>query len=392
MRVLIGHNRYLHPGGEDLAFEADAALLERNGHKVTRLETDNTAVAEMAAPVAGMKSIWSKESYRKVSRILEQADFDLAHFHNIFFALSPSVFAACRSHDVPVVVTLHNYRLHCPAGTYFRDGHVCEDCLGKAVPWPSVLHACYRDSRLQSAGLSTILVSHRLKGTWTQSVDRYIALTDFERRKLVEGGLPDEMIEVRGNFVWPDPGRKSGSSEYMLFLGRLAPGKGVELLVRALQWLENIPIVVAGDGPLMEFLETSMNGKYGDQVRVLGQVNHEEAIGLLKRSRALLFPSQAYETFGRVIAEAYACGVPVIGPDSGAAGELIQDGITGLLFRSGDARDLATMISWIWSHQDDAAEMGRQARREYESKYTAERNYEMLMDIYRRAIEDNKAR
>jgi len=300
-----------------------------------------------------------------------------------------------------VVQTLHNYRLLCPAAIFQRDGRVCEDCLGH-VPWRGVLHACYRDSRAATAAVALMLSVHRWLGTWSKMVDCYIALTEFARAKFIEGGLPAEKIVVKPNFVHPDPMAVNHQSSIAnhkspqgsaLFVGRLSPEKGVRTLLAVWRRLGNrIPLRVVGDGPLRVELEAEAVRHGLSSVCFHGWLAPERTIEVIKVARFLVFPSESYETFGRVAVEAFACAVPVIASRLGAMQEIVEDGRTGLHFTPGDADDLAAKVEWAWTHPDEMQEMGRAARAEYEFKYTAERNYPMLMEIYERAIAIHKGR
>ena len=189
MRILLIHNHYQYSGGEDAVFGAESALLRQNGHKVVEYTEDNSRIDGMSRGAVAARAIWSSPTRRRLTAILRDRHFDIAHFHNTFPLISPSAYTACREVKVPVVQTLHNYRLLCPAATLFRDGQVCEACLGKTYPWPGVWHACYRGSRSQSAIVAAMLAVHRGLKTWQQQVDIYIALTEFSKQKFIEGGI-----------------------------------------------------------------------------------------------------------------------------------------------------------------------------------------------------------
>src|SRR5581483_9761958 len=194
---------------------------------------------------AAARTVWSRPAYRVLRELLRAHRPAVAHFHNTFPLISPAAYYACRAERVPVVQTLHNFRLLCPNALFFRDGRVCEDCLGKAVPWPGVAHKCYRGSRSASAAVCTMLTVHRALGTWHTAVDRFIALTDASRRKFVAGGLPADKIAVKANFVDPDPGPGTGAGGYGVFVGRLSAEKGVGTLLKAWQQLgRDVPLKI----------------------------------------------------------------------------------------------------------------------------------------------------
>lgn len=392
MKAILIHNHYQQPGGEDVAFRGEAELLRQMGHDVIEYVEDNRRIDGMSKTSAALEAIWSTTTRKRLRELLQTAKPDLAHFHNTFALVSPAAYYACQDAAVAVVQTLHNYRLVCPGATFLRRGRACEDCVGRPVPSPAVFRGCWRGSRSQTAVVAAMLTVHRILGTWQRMVDVYVALTDFARRKFIEGGLPAHKIVVKPNFVHPDPGVGYRQGQYALFVGRLSPEKGIETLLRAWQKLGDVPLVVAGDGPMANEVQRSAQGKRTGELEALGQRPHWEVLRLMQNAYALVFPSLWYEGFPLTIAEALACGLPVIASRLGAAAEIVDDGRTGLLFRPGDPDDLAAKVAWAWSHPRQMAEMGREARREYELKYTAERNYQMLMDIYERAIASAKAR
>jgi glycosyltransferase involved in cell wall biosynthesis len=390
MKVLAVHNRYQQPGGEDQVFSAETALLESYGHRVVRYCTHNDRVADMNRLALVGNTLWSRSSYRELRDLVRTERPDVAHFHNTFPLISPAGYYAARAEGVPVVQTLHNYRLLCPDALFFRDGRVCEDCMGKAVPWPGVLHKCYRGSRAASGLVSAMLTAHRALRTWTEVVDVYVALTEFARGKFIEGGLPAERLVVKPNFVYPDPGPGEGRGGYALFVGRLSPEKGVGTMLEAWKRLERqIPLKVVGDGPLRKRVAEAAGRQ--PCVEYLGYRPAEEVQALSKEASVLVLPSEWYEGFSRVAAEAFATATPIIAGDLGAATELVEHGRTGLRFRPGDAEDLAEQARWFFSHPEEHARMRREVRAEYEAKYTAERNYRMLIGLYDSALERKRA-
>jgi len=389
MKILLVHNHYIQPGGEDAVFEAEVSLLRKNRHKVSIFIEDNSKLKKINPLKVAIETIWSKNSLTEIQKLIKKEKPNVVHFHNTFLRISPAAYYACKEAGVPVVQTLHNYRLICPGALLFRKGRVCEQCVGKAIPWPGVLHGCWRNSRAGTALVTTMLVVHRLLKTWTEKVDIYIALTEFARKKFIEGGLPAEKIMVKPNFVEPDPGAKDYKiGDYVLFVGRLSQEKGLFTLLKAWKLVKNIPLKIVGDGPLRESLENFVNcANLNKKVEFLGRCSRKEVIQLMHKAQFLVFSSEWYECFPMTIAEAFACGLPVVVSRLGAMAEIVENGCTGLHFNAGDTEDLAAKVEWAWTHPQEMAEMGREARREYEAKYTAERNYEMLMEIYRKAIE-----
>lgn len=389
MRVLRIHNRYLIRGGEDESLEAEMRLLRERGHQVGLFLETNERLAAIGMLRAGLRTTWSRSSYLQLRRLLREYEYDLVHVHNFFPLLSPAVYYAAQYEGLPVVQTLHNYRLLCANGLFYRSGTVCEDCLGRGSPWPGVARGCYRQSRAATAAIAAMQWIHRLLGTWKKRVDVYVALTEFSRKKSVEGGLPPRRIVVKPHFVYPDPGIGQGRGGYALYAGRLSSEKGLRTLVAAWAFIGGrLPLKVVGDGPEAEWLGAVTRRQPG--IDWLGRKPMAEVLTLMGEARFLLLPSVWYETFGRVAIEAFAKGTPVIASNIGAIAELVDHGRTGLLFRPGDADDLAQKVQWALDHPQELTAMRREARAEYEAKYTADRNYAMLMDIYRRAIESRK--
>jgi len=389
MNIVLVHNHYQHPSGEDVVVRSEKELLTAAGHQVTEYARHNDEIKHYGLRLRAMlafRTVWAWDSLRDLRAILNREKADVAHFHNTLPLISPAAYYACREAGVPVVQTLHNYRLFCPAPTFFRNGQVCEECVQHSL-WRGVRYGCYHGSRLATATVALMLAVHRVLGTWTRRVDCYIALTEFARQKFVEAGLPAEQIVVKPNFVYPDPGKRNEGGDYALFAGRLAPEKGLGTLLDAWQRLRNnVPLEILGDGPLGIKLQEHAASHGPSNVRFRGRLTGERTLEAMKGARVLVFPSQWYEGFPMVIAEAYASGVPVIASRLGAMAEIVEDGRTGLHFTPGDPEDLAAKVEWAWTHPKEMEVMGRAARAEYEAKYTAEHNYPMLMGIYQRAI------
>ncbi len=368
---------------------AEKELLSGFGHRVVEYARHNDEIKDYGMwkiATLAPRTVWAWDSYKEIRALLERERRDLAHFHNTFPLISPAAYYACRDAGVPVVQTLHNYRLVCPAATFFDGERVCEACVSHSL-WRAVAHGCYRRSRAATATVALMLAVHRRLGTWTRLVDCYIAPTEFGRRKFVEAGLPEEKIVVKPNLVHPDPGARNGAGEYALFVGRLSPEKGLRTLLGAWGRLNRrVPLAIVGDGPLRAELAEQAAKRGASTISFHGRLTMDQTLAAMKRARFLVFPSKSYEGMPRTVIEAYACGVPVIASRLGAMEEIVDDGRTGLHFTAGDAEDLAAKVEWAWTHPNEMQEMGRAARAEYEAKYTAERNYQMLMGIYRRVL------
>lgn len=380
-KILLVHNYYQQRGGEDESFVAETELLRSHGHDVLTYTAHNDAVSEMGSLQLAADLLWNRSVYKDLRALIRRERPALIHCNNTFPLLSPSVYYAARAEGLPVVQNLRNYRLYCSNGLFFRDGHVCEDCLGKLAPWSGVKHACYRDSRTASAAVAAMLAAHRAAGTWASKVDVYVTLTQFAKEKFVEAGMSGENIVVKPNFLSPVPEVGTGTGGYALFVGRLSPEKGLGTLLAAWKRLGGgLGLKIVGDGPSAPAVAEAAAELEG--VEWLGRQPLDRVYELMGEAHLLIFPSEWYETFGRVAMEAFAKGTPVIAADIGAIAELVEHGRTGLHFRPGDADDLARQVGWALAHPEAWAAMRLEARDRFETSFTAARNYELLMGIY----------
>lgn len=381
MRILSVHNRYQIRGGEDESREAEERLLQQMGHLVETYEENNERVADLGSIRTAIRTVWSIEAYKTLRHQLREQAYDLVHVQNFFPLISPSVHYASHAEGVPVIQTLRNYRLLCANGFFFRDDRVCEDCLGKFVPWSALLHSCYRGNRAATGVLTTMLTIHRILPTWNEMVDMYITLSEFARDKFIQAGFPAEKITVKPNFVHPDPRPGEGRGGYALFVGRLSPEKGISTLLMAWRQLgKKIPLKIVGEGPLASQVVEAVSLDQG--VEWLGRRSLLEVYELIGNATFLVFPTIGYETFGRVAIEAFAKGTPVIASQVGAIAELVESNRNGLHFCPGDSEDLAIKVEWALTHPQEMAQMRQEARREFETKYTAKENYKRIMEIY----------
>jgi len=361
-------------------------LLTRKGHDVIRYTVRNEEIRSLSRARVAADTIWNQKAFRELRQLIQQTQPEVVHCHNIFPRISPAIYYAAKGQHVPVIQTLHNYRLFCPAAAFFRDGATCEECAARFVPWPGVLHGCYRNSRAATATVASMLVVHRAFNSWDKRVDAYIAPSHFSMTKFIDNGLSPEKLHVKPNFLLEDPGPADSHGSGGVFLGRLSHEKGPDVLVEAWRELSQVPLRIVGDGPQKTALERTVAERGLSQVRFLGHSSHRACLEAVRQSAFLIVPSRSFETFGRAIVEAYALGRPVIASRHGALSELVKDGTTGLLFSPGDASDLAGKVRWMTSHRDACREMGQAARREYEAKYTSDRNYGLLMAVYQRAL------
>jgi glycosyltransferase involved in cell wall biosynthesis len=386
MKVLQVHNHYRSsaPSGEDAVVLQERELLMGSGVEVVTYERRNDEIVGPARLLrAAVDTVWSRSARAEVRQIIRHERPDVAHFHNLWYSISPSALQACRDEGVPVVLTLHNYRMFCANGLLLRNGRVCEDCVGR-LPWPGLAHGCFR-SRLHSIPVVLSETVHAVTGTWTRCVGAFIALTDFARAKYVQCGLPPDRIFVKPNFLSrtpPEPGTDRG---YGLFLGRLSQEKGVSTLLAALRTV-SYPVKIVGDGVSRTELE-NLRRRWGlSHVHFTGQLPWSECQQLLSEASFLVVPSIGYENFPMAIAEAFACARPVIASRLGALPSLIRDGVTGLLFEAGNDQDLASKLRELVDDPRRRIEMGRVARRESLDRYGPKLNLELLMSAYQLAM------
>lgn len=383
MKVLVVHNRYQEAGGEDAVVANEHALLGSNGVKVRLWGVANDTITGLRSKLR----VAARTSYSRFARddlAREIAEFGpvIVHVHNFFPLLSPSVYDACRGAGVAVVQTLHNYRTICANPALTRDGHPCEDCIG-ASPYQAVLHGCYRGSRIGSLAVARMIDTHRRRGTWTHKVDRFIALSAFSKGRFVAAGFPADRIEVKPNFAEDRriavPPARAGA----LYVGRLGSEKGISTLLRAWSGLD-VPLRIVGEGPLRALIDNTT----GPNILALGRKTPAEVASEMAQAAFLILPSQVYENFPMVIAEAFCQGLPVIASRIGALAEIVEDGATGLLFSSGNAEDLATKARWSHQHPEEMSAMGANARRLYEQRYSPCVNFRQLMSIYEAALQE----
>ncbi|MFB3917496.1 MAG: glycosyltransferase [Terriglobales bacterium] len=391
MKVLLVHNSYQQRGGEETAVDSELSLLRGRGNQAELLQVSNDRIRGTRRVLAsGLRAVYSRPSVRTVAAAVEDFRPDVVHVHNFFPLLSPSIYYAARRRGAAVVQTLHNYRLLCPNGLFFRQGRSCESCAGRIFAWPGVARGCYRGSRVATAAAAAMVSVHSVVGTWTRAVDAYIALTRFAKDKFVECGFPEKQITVKPNFVDPDPGAGDGAGGYALYVGRLSQEKGIGVMLRAWNRLVGkLPLYIVGSGPLEGLVREQVGTIPG--LSYLGRKPRADVLDIMGNAAVLIFPSECYEGMPTSIAEALAKGTPVIAAKLGAMSTLVEHGRTGLHFRPGDEFDLVAKVEWALSRRSELQRMRRHARAEYEAKYTAEKNYQLLMGIYERAIAQRPA-
>lgn len=395
MKILLCHNYYQHAGGEDSEYTAERELLTHFGHQVLEYVRRNEEIQTyglLSKASLGLQTVWDDKSVRQIQDLLRRERPEIVHFHNTFPLISPAAYYPCHEAGVPVIQTVQNYRLACPAASLYRNGHPCRECLDHSL-WHGVLHKCYRQSMPATATVALMLAFHRWRKTWLEMVDNYIVPTEFVQSRLVEAGLPAKKITVKGNFVYPDPGMRAGAGNYAIHVSRLVHEKGVRTLLAAFERLpRTIPLRIVGDGPLRSELEERKTHANLSEICFEGWLPRQQGVQMIAGARFLIAPSEWFEPFGINIIEAFACGVPVIASRLGGLSEIVEDGRTGLHFTASDPDELATKINWAWEHAREMEEMGKAARAVYEAKYAGQRNYQLLMNIYIEAREARRAK
>jgi glycosyltransferase involved in cell wall biosynthesis len=387
MRILQLHTRYRERGGEDRVVAAEAELLRSSGHVVEQVIADNP-VSPVATAVALLKAPRNPAARRAVERAVARFDPDVAHVHNTWYALSPSALDGLRAAGVPTVMTVHNYRLMCVNGMLLRDGRPCEDCVGRS-PWPGVRHRCYRNSAIASTAAAATIGYNRRRSTWAHGVDLFVAPTEFVRDRLLDGGFPADQIRVKPHFV-EDPGPRQvrpSQSQIVLQVGRLSADKGGHALLDAWAALghTDLELVFVGDGPLRH----ELSGRRLPGVRFVGSVSPEEARTWMLRARVLVAASAWYETFGLVVAEAMAAGLPVIVPGGGALAEVAAGGAAVEpdnvdIARAGGDRLVASLLRAQNPEVVDVA--GACGRARFVAHYTSAAGLAQLVDTYQSVI------
>lgn len=390
MKILLIHNRYQHRGGEDVTFETERDLLAAQGNEVRTVVFDNKDIRGVTGSInAAMGMIYNREARKRVVAAIDEFQPDVIHVHNFFYVASPSVLYAAHSRNVPVVVTIHNYRLICSGSLLMRDGVPCEVCTQSVFPLAGVRYKCHRESAVQTAHLTLVTGVHKLMNTWKTKVDRFVAITEFARLKLVNSSLKldPKKVVVKWHSA-PDPGvsgPERGSS--FLFVGRLSPEKGIALLLEAFRDQPH-QLEILGDGPLKHLVEDAARGS--GNIRYLGFAEKPVILEKMKRSKALIFPSTWYEGLPFTLIEAMSTGTPVIISNLGNLTEIITDGYNGLHFKAGDAADLRKTVAQFAAGSYDI--LYQNARTTYQERYTPERNYENLINLYNEVIAGRKSR
>ncbi|MEL7496743.1 MAG: glycosyltransferase [Planctomycetota bacterium] len=385
MKFLLVHNYYQQGGGEDRSFESEVELLRSNGHDVITYTRHNDDVEDMNLLSVAMKTVWNQSTYRDVLKLIDREQPDLMHCTNTFPLISPSIYYAAKRRSVPVVQSLRNYRFLCVNASFYRQDQICERCINSSMALPGVMHGCYRGSRAGSAVVAARNFACRIMGTWKKKVDLYFAPTEFTRQKFITAGFDGDLIEVKPNFLAPDPGVGEGAGNYALFIGRLSPEKGLDTMIEAWEKVDSkLPLKIIGDGPQRELVQQAHQKGLVDW---LGRLPPDQVIPLIQNATMLIMPSSWYETFGRVVMESFACGTPVVVAGHGAMYQLVTEGVDGVSFTPKNADELFQRVVNLVENPGKLQQMRVAARQTYEKRFTKDTNYNLLMNIYQRAIQ-----
>jgi len=389
VRILSLHNYYQFRGGEDVSRDLEADMLRKRGHVVFSHLINNAQITQRLPLSVGFRAMWSAADYLAVRKLIREQGIELVKIDNFFPLLSPSVHKAAWREGVPVVQLIRNYRLVCPVGSFIREGKICQLCSTKLFPLPSLVHGCYRSSRIQTAAVVGILTAHKLLHTWSKTVTAYVAVSEFVKRILVDNRFPADRVFVKPDFV-PDTEPGDGEGDYALYVGRLSPEKGLSTLLAAWRRIQpRLPLKIVGDGPLRP--EVQQAADTIPDIQYLGPRPIHDVLALMGKAKVLLFTSICYETFGRTIVEAFAKGLPVITTRLGNMDTLVEEYRTGLKYEPGNPEDLLAKIEWMRGHPQQWEQMRTACREAYLANYTEEKNYTMLMKIFEHALATHRA-
>lgn len=381
MRVMVVHNFYIQPGGEDKSYRDEADLIEKNGNPVLRFERHNRDLQGKTIGSIVKQTLWSNEVVRDFYEAAQDFRPDVIHCHNTFPQIGIAPYSVAARLRIPVVETLHNYRWICPASSLLRDGEPCMQCVGKRWQWPSIQHACYQGKRSRTSIIAWRNFRYGGAPAGIVGVSRFIALTHKAKALFVQGGFPAERMVVKPNFIAEDPGVGGPRSQRVLFVGRLTHEKGVELILEI--WAKHqieFPLRIVGSGPLEQKVREA--AAENPLIEWAGELPHEQVMAEMREARVLLMPSVGQETFGRTLIEAFATGTPVVAANHSSMAEVVEHGVTGLLFENASHLACAQALRELMSDRERWQAMSESARKVYQDNYSSEINYQQLVKIY----------
>jgi glycosyltransferase involved in cell wall biosynthesis len=387
MRILMLHNRYDIRGGEDESTDCEYRLLRDRGHDIDLLEAHNSDIGKnVSIAEAALSAVWSKRWHGEVTKRLREKSYDIVHVQNFFPLISPSAYFAAKAADVPVVQAIRNYRIVCPSANLFRSGSVCTKCVGTTFKFSGVRHACYRESFSGTATVASMSSIHRMIGTWRTKVSAFLAISNYVKDVLVSDGLSEDLITVKPNFVETD-GVSSPlcavNRKFILYVGRLSKEKGLDMLLEAYARSGvEVPLKLVGEG------EVGLNQIEG--VEVLGRKSLAEVYSLMSEAYCVVMPGRWPEPFGRVAIESFAAGTPVIATGLGGVAEIVEHGVNGFLVPPGDATRFGDCIRQLICNPQMVEVLAAGATASFRKKYSPDKNYEHLIDVYEKIISNKK--
>ena len=394
LRILLVHNYYRSgtPSGENQVFDDEFSMLLRHDNEVEKLVRHSDEISQKGVfgiCQSALTNLWNPRAIAALRQKVAVYGPDIIHVHNTFPLLSPGIFRIVGSNSVKVM-TLHNYRLYCSSAIPLRKGRPCTACLDSRSIWRSIVYGCYRNSRRATAPLALGIALHRSIGTWTRHVDAFIALSEFQKRLMINAGLPAQRVFVKPNFYSGNPVTIpwDNRGEYAVFAGRLSTEKGIENLVRAwLLWGDKAPeLRILGDGPLSSHLKRVSAPFTGKKIQFIGQVPITEVERQIAHSKLLILPSVCFETFGMVVLSAFACGTPAAVSEIGPLPTIVQNGKNGIVFSPGEINSLLKEVRTAWETPGYLDKLGKGAKATAGNHYTEDANYQILMKIYQAAM------
>lgn len=388
MRILVAHNSYQMKGGEDAVFKAEVKLLREKGHEVVTYERSNKEIQSFSFSNKFRQCFemgHSEKSYTDIQNLIRKYNPDLVHFHNIFFMITPAAYFACIDYKIPIVQSLHNFRLFRLDGCFYPEKDAGKIDVKKEL-LKGVFNKNFHHSYFLSWMVARMIWKHWQKGTWQKCINRYILATEFGKRRMIEAGLPENKISVKPNVIDMDPAFKREEKDFFIFVGRLSPEKGLDLLLQAWKSNPEIKLKIIGDGPLREHLIRQIDAYRLSHVEVLGHVSQEVLDQFMREAKGIIVPSRCYENFPRIVAESFSYGLPVIATSLGGFSEIIQNGENGFLIDPYDAAELSSIVRKIYFSEVDTQKLSQNSRKAFVEKFSLDKNYETLMGIYELAI------
>jgi len=384
MKILVIHNFYQQKGGEDIVVQQEIELLRDKGHIVDTFFVSNKSITtQIDKFTASLNTSYSVKFRDRIKKKINYFCPDIVHIHNTFPIITSSVYDACIQSNVPSIQTLHNFRIRCSSGLFFRDGKICEQCLNKSA-FQAVLHKCYRNSIVGSFFVAKMIEDNKRRDVWNVKVDRLISLTSFAKQKLIASGIKKNKICIKPNFI-KDYGYCYEKEDYFLFIGRLSVEKGLDLLLEVFTKTDK-KLKIIGTGPLENEVHKSVSTN--PNIEYLGFMNKDAIINHLKKAKSLIFSSICYEGMPMTILESFSTGTPVISPNIGGPNEMVKNNENGLIYEVNNSKDLLDKIYSLDEDRELQNKLSNGARSSYKLNYSAELNYKMLMDIYKKVIDE----